>query len=94
MSNKKSTAYRSAKTGRFVTEKYANKHPKTTVRERIAKPVKNKKKSGICGKRRPARVSGKPSWAGGYKADSTQVDPKPNGSYTPPWHKRKSFFEN
>lgn len=43
--NKKSTAYRSAKTGRFVTEKYAKKHPKTTVRERIAKPVKKKRRA-------------------------------------------------
>lgn len=27
--------YRSAKTGRFVTEKFAKKHPKTTVKEKI-----------------------------------------------------------
>lgn len=27
--------YRSAKTGRFVSEAYAKRHPKTTVRERI-----------------------------------------------------------
>lgn len=26
--------HRSAVTGRYVTEKYADKHPKTTVRER------------------------------------------------------------
>jgi len=34
-------AHRSAKTGKFVTEKYAKKHPNTTVKETI----KNKKKS-------------------------------------------------
>lgn len=45
--NKKSTAFRSAKTGRFVTEKYAKKHPKTTVRERIAKPVKKKRRASL-----------------------------------------------
>lgn len=28
-------AYRSAKTGRFVTEKFAKRHPKTTVKETI-----------------------------------------------------------
>lgn len=27
--------YRSAKTGRMVTERYAKRHPKTTVREKI-----------------------------------------------------------
>jgi hypothetical protein len=30
----KTTNYRSAITGRFVTSKYANKHPSTTVKER------------------------------------------------------------
>ena len=29
----KSTHYRDAKTGHYVTEKYADKHPKTTVKE-------------------------------------------------------------
>ena len=27
--------HRSARTGRFVTAKYAARHPKTTVRERV-----------------------------------------------------------
>lgn len=31
-------AYRSSETGRFVTEKYANRHPKTTEHERIKHP--------------------------------------------------------
>lgn len=30
--------YRSAETGRFVTESYANKHPRTTVREVSPQP--------------------------------------------------------
>lgn len=34
---KKSTAYRSAVTGRFVKEQYAKQHPKTTVKETIKK---------------------------------------------------------
>jgi hypothetical protein len=34
---------RDAGTGKFVTEKYADKHPKTTVRETI-KPTSPKKK--------------------------------------------------
>jgi len=29
--------YRSAITGRFVSEKYAKKHPKTTIREKYKK---------------------------------------------------------
>lgn len=32
-SNWKTTHYRSAITGRYVTERYATSHPKTTVRE-------------------------------------------------------------
>lgn len=35
MKNKKRYIYRSAKTGRFVSAKYAVKHPKTTVKERV-----------------------------------------------------------
>lgn len=71
--NKTTYRYRSAKTGYFVSEKYAKRHPKTTVREKVAKPGKpgkqkfpkpcghdfakyDKKKCGICGKRRPARM--------------------------------------
>lgn len=30
----KKTIHRSAKTGKFVTKKYADKHPSTTVREK------------------------------------------------------------
>ena len=33
----KKTVHRSADTGKFVTEKYADKHPKTTVKETIKK---------------------------------------------------------
>jgi len=33
----KSRIYRSADTGRFVGKKYAQKHPKTTVREVVKK---------------------------------------------------------
>jgi hypothetical protein len=32
--------HRSSKTGQFVTEKYADKHPSTTERERIKYPNK------------------------------------------------------
>jgi hypothetical protein len=35
------TASRSADTGRFVTRKYAQSHPKTTVNERIPLPKKH-----------------------------------------------------
>lgn len=31
-------SHRSSDSGRFVTEKYANSHPKTTERERIKHP--------------------------------------------------------
>ncbi len=34
--------HRSADTGKFVTEKYAEKHPKTTVTERNKLPSKSK----------------------------------------------------
>jgi len=33
-------AFRSAKTGRFVKKKYAEKHPNTTVKETIRKTTK------------------------------------------------------
>jgi hypothetical protein len=36
------TIYRSAKTGRLVTKKYADSHPNTTEKER--RPVKKKSK--------------------------------------------------
>lgn len=32
------TAHRSSETGRFVTERFADRHPKTTERERIRRP--------------------------------------------------------
>ena len=35
----KVTVYRSAKTGRFVTEKYADNHKATTEAEKVTKPV-------------------------------------------------------
>lgn len=31
----KTTIYRSAKTGRFVTKSYATKNPKTTIRQTV-----------------------------------------------------------
>ena len=33
MANKKTITHRSAKTGQYVTKKYADKHPSTTVKE-------------------------------------------------------------
>jgi hypothetical protein len=38
--------YRRADTGEFTTEKYANKHPKTTVKETVQVPPKKKSSSG------------------------------------------------
>jgi len=39
---KKQVQYRSAKTGLFVTEKYAKKHPSTTVKEtKVIKKTSN-----------------------------------------------------
>lgn len=32
--------HRSAESGRFVTERYADKHPRTTVTERVKPPKK------------------------------------------------------
>jgi len=32
---KRTYRYRSARTGRYVTKQYAEKHPKTTVRESV-----------------------------------------------------------
>jgi len=40
----KQTVYRSAKTGRFVTEKMAKRRPATTVKEIIKHKVKAKRK--------------------------------------------------
>ena len=41
---KTSDAYKSAKTGEFVTEKYAEKHPDTTYKTEVKKgPVKKRK---------------------------------------------------
>lgn len=39
--SKTRTVSRSAKTGRFVKNSYARKHPSTTVRERV--PIQKKK---------------------------------------------------
>lgn len=36
------TNHRSAVTGRYVTERYADKNPRTTVSERTSKPAKKK----------------------------------------------------
>ena len=48
------TNHRSAKTGKFVTEKYAKSHPATTVKETNKTPPKNGSQyclcSGIIGK--------------------------------------------
>ena len=41
---KKVTHHRSADTGRYVTEEYARKHPKTTVKETDKVKQKPKKK--------------------------------------------------
>jgi len=35
MSKKTTTVHRSSVSGRFVTEKYADKHPKTTETEKV-----------------------------------------------------------
>ncbi len=43
---------RDAGTGRYVTEKYAKKHPKTTVKETDRPRRKTKKKPGPKKKRR------------------------------------------
>lgn len=45
MTKKQSTPpdHRSAKTGRFVTEEYAKRHPATTVRENNPPPKKRGK---------------------------------------------------
>jgi hypothetical protein len=42
--SKKTTAYRSAKTGHFVTKKFADKNPDTTVKETIKKGKPSAKK--------------------------------------------------
>lgn len=39
---KKVTHYRDAGSGEYVTKKYADKHPKTTVKETDKIPVKKK----------------------------------------------------
>lgn len=40
----KKVNYRSAKTGQYVKEDYAKKHPATTVKETEKKPAPKKKK--------------------------------------------------
>ena len=44
MAKKTNKRHRSAITGRFITEKFAKKHPKTTVEETIKKAKKKSKK--------------------------------------------------
>ncbi|MGQ3890577.1 multidrug transporter [Legionella sp. CNM-4043-24] len=39
-----SKQYRDAETGKFVTKEYADKHPRTTVRETSSKPASKPKK--------------------------------------------------
>lgn len=39
-SGNRQDAYRSSRTGQFVTERYANRHPATTEHERIKHPKK------------------------------------------------------
>lgn len=48
MVTKKTTQYRSAKSGEFVTRHYAERHPSTTVKERnvVSKPSSPSKRSG------------------------------------------------
>ena len=41
--SKKRKVHRNAGTGRFVTEDYAKKHPKTTVSETVEQPKKKRK---------------------------------------------------
>ena len=36
--SKTTTLHRSAVTGKFVTEEYARKHPRTTVKEKVKVP--------------------------------------------------------
>lgn len=38
--NTKDVKYRNAETGQFTTKKYAEKHPKTTVKESESRPKK------------------------------------------------------
>ncbi|MGO4220540.1 hypothetical protein AB4Y64_01550 [Lysobacter sp. TAF61] len=38
MTVKKTTLYRSAKSGEFITRAFAERHPSTTVKERIVVP--------------------------------------------------------
>ncbi|MBB5717683.1 hypothetical protein FHR23_000590 [Stakelama sediminis] len=45
MSNPKGprkTVFRDSGSGQFVTERYANRHPKTTERERVIDPSKRR----------------------------------------------------
>lgn len=42
MSDKKTTRYRDAETGRYTTKKQAEKNPKTTVKETDKKKSKSK----------------------------------------------------
>ena len=46
MSDKKTTQYRSAKSGEFVTKQYAETHKSTTVKERNNVPTPSPKPRG------------------------------------------------
>lgn len=43
MAEKKNTRYREADKGQYVTKEYAEKHPKTTVKETEKRPAPKKK---------------------------------------------------
>lgn len=43
MADKKRDVYRSSESGQFVTEKYADKHPRTTEHEKVRPPSKKSK---------------------------------------------------
>lgn len=43
MAYKKRDVYRSPETGQFVTERYADKHPRTTEHEKVRPPSKKGK---------------------------------------------------
>lgn len=43
MPDKKRDVYRSSESGQFVTERYADKHPRTTEHEKVRPPTKKGK---------------------------------------------------
>ncbi len=44
--SEKGTAFRSAETGKFVSKEFAQKHPKTTIRETASKKASPSSKRG------------------------------------------------